>query len=320
MFRHAQNFLRVIGVVLIGVNFSACGRSGPARVSSQSLTSPANASPIGPDTADAELAARLKTLCNSIDGDIGVAVIHIESGRMADFNGARQLPLFSVYKLPLAITVLKEVEAKRLSLDKKVRVTPEDVAPGSQFNSDLWKKPVEKTVVELLEFSIVRSDNTSSDQLLKLIGGPAVVTERMRSFGFSNIDIKYSSREVAAHRDKPNTGSASDFAQLLVKLQQGKLLQDQQQSLLLGFLERARTGGERRLRANLPAGTEVAEKTGTGDNTTNDVGLITLPAGKGHLAIAVLMSGSKSPAEMQEKLIAELARAAYDFFASPPAP
>lgn len=319
MFSHAQNFLRVIGVVLIAVSFSACSRSGPARVSSQSLLSPANASPIGPDTADAELAARLKTLCSSIDGDIGVAVIHVESGRMADVNGAKQLPLFSVYKLPLAITVLKEVEEQRLSLDKKVRVTPEDVAPGSQFNSDLWQKPVEKTVVELLEFSVVRSDNTSSDQLLKLIGGPAAVTERMRGFGFSNIDIKYSSREVAAHRDKPNTGSASDFAQLLVKLQQGKLLQDQQQSLLLGFMERARTGGERRIRANLPAATEVAEKTGTGDNTTNDVGLITLPIGKGHLAIAVLISGSKLSAEAQEKLIAELARAAYDFFASPPA-
>ena len=256
MFRQTQIFLSLVGVVLSGVSFSACSRSGPARVSSQSLLSPANASTVRPDTADADLAGRLKTLCNSIDAEIGVAVIHVESGRMADVNGAKHLPLFSVYKLPLAITVLKEVEEQRLSLAKKVRVTPDDVAPGSQFNADLWQKPVEKTVGELLEFSIVRSDNTSSDLLLKLIGGPGVVTERMRGFGFSNIDIKYSSREVAAHRDKPNTGSASDFAQLLVKLQQGKLLQDQQQSLLLGFMERARTGGERRIRANLPAGVE----------------------------------------------------------------
>ena len=81
-------------------------------------------------------------------------------------------------------------------------------------------------------------------------------------------------------------------------------------------MERARTGGERRLRANLPAGSQVADKTGTGDDATNDVGLITLPAGSGHLAMAVLISGSKSSAETQEKLIAELARAAYDFYVS----
>ncbi|HEU4477430.1 MAG TPA: hypothetical protein VFR80_02860, partial [Pyrinomonadaceae bacterium] len=47
---------------------------------------------------------------------------------------------------------------------------------------------------------------------------------------------------------------------------------------------------------------------------TNDVGIITLPSGRGHLAIAVLVSESKLPDAAQEKLIAELARAAYDFF------
>ena len=86
------------------------------------------------------------------------------------------MPLYSVFKLPLAVTVLKDVEEKQLLLDKKVRVTPEDVAPGSQFNADLWRKPVEKTVAELLELSIVRSDNTSSDKLLQLVGGPTAVT------------------------------------------------------------------------------------------------------------------------------------------------
>ena len=272
-----------------------------------------------PEAADAALTQRFKTLCESAGGDIGVAVVHVESGRTAEFEGKKELPLYSVYKLPLAITVLQEVEKKNLSLEKKVRVTPDDVAPGSQFNKDLWRQPVDKTVAELLEFSIVRSDNTSSDKLLQLIGGPAGVSERMRAFGFSNIDIKYSSREVVAHRDKPNKATASDLAQLLVKLQKGELLQPPQFSLLFGFMERARTGGERRLRAHLPAGTEVAEKTGAGENTTNDVGLITLPEGKGHLAMAVLINDAKISIQAQEKLIAELARAAYDSFVTSPA-
>ena len=306
-------------VALLVLGFSACSHGEGAAASKPVLLSATNPRALErSESADAELTERLKTLCNGADGDIGVAVVHVESGRMADCEGAQQLPLYSVYKLPLAITVLKEVEQKNLALEKKVRVTLADVAPGSQFNTDLWRQPEEKTVAELLEFSIVRSDNTSSDKLLGLIGGPTSVTARMRALGFANIDIKYSSREFAAHRDKPNTGTASDFAQLLVKLQKGELLQPPQLSLLLGFMERARTGGERRLRANLPAGTQVADKTGTGDDTTNDVGLITLPDGKGHLAIAVLITRSKLSAESQEKLIAELARAAYDSYVSPP--
>jgi len=301
----------------MALSLFACSRSGSATVSPHQLSLATTApSPESPAAADAALTQRFKTLCENAGGDIGVAVVHVESGRSAEFEGRKELPLYSVYKLPLAITVLQEVEKKNLSLDKKIRVTPDDVAPGSQFNTDLWRRPVDKTVAELLEFSIVRSDNTSSDKLLQLIGGPAGVSERMRAIGFSTIDIKYSSREFAAHRDKPNKATASELAQLLAKLQKGELLQPTQFSLLFRFMERARTGGERRLRANLPAGTQVADKTGAGENTTNDVGLITLPEGKGHLAIAVLINGAKISIETQEKLIAELARAAYDNYAS----
>ena len=267
-------------------------------------------------TVAAELTERLRTLCAGARGDVGVAVIHVESGQTAAVEATKPLPLYSVFKLPLAITVLRQVAAKKLSLEQKVSVTPDDVAPGSQFNTDLWRRPVEKTVAELLEFSIVRSDNTSSDKLLQLVGGPAGVTEQMRALGFAQLDIKYTTREFAAHRDKPNTGTASDLAQLLAKLQQGELVQPSSLAMLLGFMERSMTGGERRLRADLPPGTKVADKTGSGEpgSSTNDVGLITLPDGKGHLAIAVLVSRSKLTVAEQEKLIAQLARAAYDAY------
>jgi beta-lactamase class A len=86
-------------------------------------------------------------------------------------------------------------------------------------------------------------------------------------------------------------------------------------------MRRADTG-LRRLRGDLPAGTVVADKTGSGEKdattqmakATNDVGIISLPSGKGHLAIAVLVSQSKLPGADQEKLIAEIARAAYDSY------
>lgn len=321
----------VVAVVVVGAVVASLVRSkGPMQNSHvagvTSVSSPASglaaAQPNKIENDDAQLSERLKALCGSARGDFGVAVVHVETGRTALIEGAKQLPLYSVFKLPLAVAVLKDVEAKKLLLDRKVRVTPEDVAPGSQFNTDLWRKPVEKTVAELLELSIVRSDNTSSDKLLQLVGGPAAVTRRMRSLGFANINIQYTSREFAARRDKTNTGTASDLAHLLAQIQKGEVLQQPQLMLLLGFMTRAMTGGERRLRADLPPGTPVADKTGTGEpgTSTNDVGLITLPEGRGHLAIAVLLSGSKLSVEGQEKLIAQLARAAYDFYVSAPAP
>jgi beta-lactamase class A len=321
----------VVAVVVVGTVVVGLVRN-KGRVQNPDVASVATVSSRAPQLAaaqtdriendDAQLNERLKTLCSSASGDFGVAVIHVETGRTALIEGAKQLPLYSVFKLPLAVAVLKDVEQKRLLLDKKVRVTPEDVTPGSQFNTDLWRKPSEKTVAELLELSIVRSDNTSSDKLLQLVGGPAAVTQQMRSLGFANINIQHTVREFAARRDQPNTGNASDLAHLLAQLQKGEVLEQPQLTLLLGFMTRAMTGGERRLRADLPPGTPVADKTGTGEpgTSTNDVGLITLPEGRGHLAIAVLLSGSKLSVEAQEKLIAQLARAAYDSYVSSPAP
>jgi beta-lactamase class A len=155
---------------------------------------------------------------------------------------------------------------------------------------------------------------------VELVGGPLKVTERMRSLGFQKLDIHTSSGEFVKTHQNPNTGSADDLVQLLVQLHQGKILEPDRMNLLRGFMQRATTGLHR-LRGDLPRGTVVADKTGSGEpdavtqaaKVTNDVGIITLP-GRGHLAIAVLVSGSKLPDAAQEKLIAELARAAYDAY------
>lgn len=272
---------------------------------------------------DHELEQRLKIICDGAQGTVGLSVVHIETGKTASLNGNSQLPLYSVYKLPLAITVLKDVEERRLRVDQKIHVTPAELVQGTPVNDALWQKPVDYTVEQLLEFSISRSDNTSSDKLVEVVGGPLKVTELMRSLGFQNLDIHTSSGEFMKTRQNPNTGSADDLAKLLVQLHQGKILEPDQVNLLRGFMQRATTGLHR-LRGDLPRGTVVADKTGSGEpdevtkvaKVTNDVGIITLPSGRGHLAIAVLVNGSKLPDAAQEKLIAELARAAYDAYSN----
>lgn len=196
---------------------------------------------------------------------------------------------------------------------------------GTRGNTALWQKPGDPTIGQLIDFSISRSDNTSNDKLLQVVGGPLKVTERMRSLGLQNIDIHSTSAEFVKTRQNPNLGSAEDLATLLVQLHQGKILQPAQQNLVIGAMQRS-TIGLHRLRGDLPKGTVVADKTGSGETdavtrvtkATNDIGIITLPSGRGHLAIAVLVSKSNLPDAAQEKLIAEIARAAYDAYSIDP--
>ena len=276
---------------------------------------------------DPELEQRLKTICDRAQGTVGLAVIHIESGKTISINGQSQLPLYSVFKLPLAITVLKDIEENRLRLDQTIHVTPAEIVQGTPGNTALWLKPIDVTVEKLIEYSIARSDNTSAEKLLQVVGGPSKVTERMRSLGFQNIDIHSTVAEYVKTRQNPNVGSADDLVKLLVQLHEGKILKSRHTNLLIGFMERSLPGWNR-LRRDLPKGTVVADKTGSGEKSevtkvakaTNDVGIITLPSGRGHLAMAVLVSESKLPDAAQEKVIADLARAAYDAYSTDTSP
>ena len=159
------------------------------------------------------------------------------------------------------------------------------------------------------------SDNTSSDKLPDLLGGSKALTERMQSLGFSGIAVRAPTKAMGSSGELPNEGTPEALAGLLASLERGELLEAPQRALLWDLMGRARTG-ERRIRAGLPPGTQVLDKTGAGGNgtATNDVGVVTLPGSAGHLAIAVLIAASSLPPRAQEDLIAEIARTAFDSF------
>ena len=318
-------FLLIIGGVVI-YKFAIQKPNVPLSQSSNGLgatTAPTKDKP--------QLSETLKRLCDTSGGKVSVAVLHVETDKLDVVDASNELPLFSVFKLPLAIAVLKNVEDGRLKLDQNVHIGPDELSVGTRANSARWQKPVDFTIKQLLEFSIIESDNTSSEKLLQLVGGPQAVTARMQSFDLQQIDIRTNIKDYVAARsagnaDVPirvNTGSALGLVKLVSRLQRGELLQPAQTELLIEMMERAKTG-LRRLRGNLPPGTKVADKTGSGDLnpktnfaiSTNDVGLITLPNNRGHLAMAVLLNNSTLADAQQEKLIADLARAAFDAYSA----
>jgi beta-lactamase class A len=68
------------------------------------------------------------------------------------------------------------------------------------------------------------------------------------------------------------------------------------------------------LKGQLPKGTPIAHKTGTDGYSVNDVGVITLPNNKGHIAIAVLSNGQTGKEAVSEAAIAGIGRAVHDWF------
>jgi beta-lactamase class A len=226
----------------------------------------------------------------------------------------------SVFKLPLALTVLYQVEQKTFSLDQPVRFLRQDrILPHvySPLQDQYPDAGLDVPLRELLRLSVSLSDNVAADILLRLVGGPKAVNEYIAALRVSGFHLQDS--EAVLHHEVSaqyrNWFEPAGAVQLLRRISNNSPLTSEHTDLLLGWMTPAvRT---KRLEGDLPAGTRVAHKSGTSDvddgvaHATNDIGLIPLPDGR-RIAIAVFVTDSTADESTREQVIARIARTAYD--------
>jgi beta-lactamase class A len=267
-----------------------------------------------------ELRARIEQISHVARGRVGLTATVLETGESVALNGDQQFPMQSVYKFPIAMAVLAQVDRGKLKLDQQVRVEASDFVSDLQHSPIRDENPqgVELSLAELLKYMVSESDGTACDVLLKLVGGPEVVTQYLRDLGVNGIVVANTEKEIG--QDKAvqyrNYASPNAAVVLLRALHEGQGLSESSQALLLQLMAQTSTG-PKRIKGLLPDGTVVAHKTGTSSTVngvtaaTNDVGLVTLPNGR-HMAIAVFVSDSGANDAVREGVIAKVAKAAWD--------
>ncbi|MGH9202288.1 MAG: serine hydrolase, partial [Vicinamibacterales bacterium] len=170
----------------------------------------------------------------------------------------------------------------------------------------------------------IRVDRSTVELIADAIGIknlPPDSVRTMQRFRALVVAIGDSNRRAARdslYRDPRDTATPRGMARLLAKIWRREALSGSSTDLLIDVMYRCETG-ENRLKGLLPRGTRVAHKTGTLDlGVANDVGIIDLPDGAGRLVVAVFVKESTRDVTAQERAIAQIARAAYDYFAFNP--
>lgn len=270
--------------------------------------------------AQSRLSATIRTIAAEAQGAVSVACSLPGSPLNCDLNPHAHPPMQSVFKLPLAIAVLHQVEQGAFTLDQTRRFGPEDrILPHvySPLQDRYPQAGVDVPVRELLRLSVSLSDNVAADLLLGLAGGPARVSGYIASLGIAGFHLE--DGEHALHRDVSaqyrSWFEPAGAVQLLRIVSDPSPLTPEHTRLLLSWMEGSVQLG--RLNGDLPKGTPFAHKAGTSgvDNglahATNDIGLITLPDGRS-IAIAVFITDSTADAATRERVMARIGRAAYD--------
>jgi beta-lactamase class A len=270
--------------------------------------------------AQTPLHTRIATIATAAKGQVSVACSLPGVKLDCNYHPDAHVPMQSVFKFPLAIAVLQQVEAGKLNLDQQVHFATADLYPGSYspLQDKYPKANVDVPLRELLRLSVSLSDNVATDILLRLIGGPATVQQSMNALGFPQIHVR--DTEASMHDDESrqyrNDAEPQAMVALLRLLADHSPLTPQHTALLNEWME-ALVSSPKRIRGQLPAGTVVAHKSGSSGiehgmaAATNDVGLITLPDGR-RLALAIFVTDAHADTDTIEATIAAIAKAIYD--------
>jgi beta-lactamase class A len=237
-----------------------------------------------------------------------------------DLNAAFHAPMQSVFKLPLVVTSLHLVEQGKFRLDQSVRFLPSDrILPRtvSDLQDNYPEANVDIPLGKLLEAIIRTSDNAAADTVLRVIGGPAVVTNYFhKTLGIAGFQLQ--DNEATLHRDHTaqyrNWFEPRAAVQFLERLP--KLLNGPHTAMLMEWL-RETARGNKRIRGLLPETVKVMHRPGTSGVTdglahaTNDIGLIPLPDGR-LLSLAIFVTDARANEQTRELVMARIAKIVYE--------
>lgn len=253
-------------------------------------------------------AARIAAIEARIGGRIGVTALDTGNSRRLDYRQDERFPMCSTFKFLAAAAVLKRVDEKQEKLERFVPYGAKEILEYAPVTKEHLKDGG-MTLDALCVAAIEQSDNTAGNLLLNAIGGPAGLTNFVRTFGdrvtrLDRIEPELNSAIPGDERDTTTPAAiCSDMRRLLL----GDALSETSRRQLEDWLQRNETGGPM-IRAGVPKNWIIGDKTGRGSNgATNDIAIMR-PPGRAPILLAIYSVGSTATANDRAAAIVEVAK------------
>ncbi len=232
--------------------------------------------------------------------------------QLYSYRGTDPMPMCSLFKTILVGALLHDHAYDEAFWNQKITFTKGEVV----VNSPICSADADgvMTVDELADAALRWSDNTAGNLLLRLYGGPAQLTAYAASLGMrqTRLDRWEPELNTAIPGDLRDTSTTNDMEKGFSDLLVGSALTQAGRARLRSWMLRNQTSGKR-LRANLPATMELADKTGAGDyGVVNDAGVYW--SGEETLSIAVMTRASFAGAMNDNTVVARIGQLAVQHY------
>jgi len=262
------------------------------------------------------LKEQIQSIINTSGAQMGVSLIHIESGEEIHINADESYPMASVLKIPVLCEAFHQMAAGAFTLDDRWPLTYPEKNIGSGVLTYL-DEGLNPTVRDLLTLMIIISDNTATDMVMRRLGVEKV-DGFMKALGVSDINLAFDIRgifddmyghdgadpktfigDIHQQRTAPemnrdgvslkggstnNTATARDMTRLCAMIYRGEAVSREASDGMLHILLQQTLN--QRLPRFLPYGVPFAHKTGTLSGIRNDAGILYANE-ENHIAITV---------------------------------
>ncbi len=237
-----------------------------------------------------------------------VFLVDLDTKGFVSMSGQNKIASASTIKLPILVAFLQDLDRGKVRLEEQLTMTKNLVAGGS---GDMQHQPpgTKFTALETAEKMITISDNTATNMLIDRLGGMAVLNKSFQAMGLTQTELNNPLPDLTG----TNTTSPQDLGNLLIKIDNGRLLSLRSRDRLLHIMGNVEK--DTLLPHGLESGALIAHKTGDIKSVLADVGTIDMPNGKRYIASILVKRPDNSP--QAQDFIQKASEITYQYFKNP---
>src|SRR5688572_10409422 len=227
---------------------------------------------------DKVLTEKLRALLEGFEGDAGIYVRHLRSGKTVAINADTLFPTASMIKIPITIGIFNKIEKGELAYDSILTYHDSLLYAGEDILGS-FKNEEKISLPKVLMLMITTSDNTASLWCQHLAGTGTEINSWLESNGLVHTRVNSRTPGRETNRSKYGWGQTTprEMAELVVKIREGKVISPRASERIYRNL--IRIYWDSKALSQIPPYIQAASKHGSVDEAKSEVVLVNAPHG-----------------------------------------
>jgi beta-lactamase class A len=228
--------------------------------------------------SDRKLQSGLEKLVKGFEGDVGIYVRHLKTGKMAAINADTIFPTASMIKIPITIGMFNKIEQGQISYDSILTYKDSLLYAGEDILGS-FKHHEKIALSKVMMLMITTSDNTASLWCQSLAGTGTAINDWLATNGFQHTRVNSRTPGRQNIWSKYGWGQTTprEMAELLVRIREGKVISPRVSERIYRNL--IRIYWDSHALSQIPPYVQVASKQGAVDESRSEVVLVNAPHG-----------------------------------------